>query len=151
MACGGALVWAGRQQGPRRLLAVWRALGDAHPLSGGEGRQQGRGQAAGWAPSPAAAAWSQQQLGGYCSLAALQPGAGAAPACAAQLASSAAGAARLARGPLHAWLQQRGMALNFARYQKRRGQGMPDRNLPQRNEEIKAQEVRLCTWRVGEC
>lgn len=145
------LAHAARRQGRQGLLA-WRAAAAeaqaAPQLLQGAG-QQGQGQGL---PRQAAAAAElpQQQWAG--TLRSLHTAAGPSSGIAAAAASNAASPAAVAAGLLTApqsssaallWVaqQRRGMALNFSRYQPRR-KPQEDRNLPEKNEEIRAKEVR---------
>lgn len=129
----GAVARVVRQQGQRRLLAWRGALAELQP-QGPEPQQQG---AAGAAAGAAAA--QQQQC---CGLRSLAP---SAPSCSVSFAAAAG---------VPAWqpsllLQSRGMALNFSRYQPRKKQ--EQRQLPERNLEIKAAQVRKqgAGWKSG--
>ena len=128
----GALARAARRQGQRGLLAWRAALAELQAPAQVRREQQAEGS---WL---AAAAGLQQQQQQACGLQAVASTTSSGIA-------AAAGAAGLApAGPLALpWLreQRRGMALNFARYQPRRKQQQEERNLPAKNEEIKAPEA----------
>lgn len=148
------LAHAARRQGRQGLLA-WRAAAAeaqaAPQLLQGAG-QQGQGQVLPWQGPADAEVPQQQWAGSRRSLhTAAGPSSGIAAAAAAT-AGSAASPAALAAGLFAAsqassaaslWLaqQRRGMALNFSRYQPRR-KPQEDRNLPEKNEQIRAKEVR---------
>jgi hypothetical protein len=130
MVCG-ALARAARQQGQRRLLAWRQALAEVQ--SAPEQQRQQQQQHGYWAPAG---------LGGStCSTAAWSAvGSGL-------LASAAAAGApgwQQQLGPQQLQ-QRRGMALNFVNFRPRRrdAPGLPNRRLPDRNEQIRAPEVGL--------
>lgn len=115
----GALARAARPQG-QRGAAAWRcALAELLPGLGPQREQQ---QAA--ALPAAAAALQQQHTCGWSSLAAATGGG---------LASSSWPGAQLE--------QRRGFALAFVNYRRRQKDQGPQRDLPERNEEIKAPEA----------
>ena len=120
MVCG-ALARAARQQGQRRLLAWRQAIAEVQAAP--EQQQQQHGY---WAPAG---------LGGStCSTAVWAP-----PAWAAGIA--AGWQQQLVQQ--HQLQQRRGMALNFVNFRPRRrdGPGPPNRQLPERNEQIRAPQV----------
>ncbi len=143
-----ALARAARRQGQRGLLA-WRAeLAEAPTVPQLQCGEQQQGQPLDVATGAGAA---QQQW--PCGARLMHSGAGpsrsivAAAAAAASSAplTAAAGAGLAAASvaaPLWARQQRRGMALNFARYQKKRAP-QEERTLPEKNEEIRAKEVRV--------
>lgn len=143
----GVLARAARRQGQRGLLSWRAALGEVQATPQlQQGGQQGHPSMP-WETAAGAAPGQPQRPCGTrfwhtdaAPRSGLPTAASVAPraAAAAGVMSDAAGAAPL-------WLRQqrRGMALNFARYQKRR-QPQEERTLPEKNEEIKAKEV---SWR----
>lgn len=143
----GALARVARRQGQRGLLAWRAAVAELQAAAQVPREQQAEPGCS------AAATWLQQQWQQQaCGLHALAgTSSSSSPA-----AVAGGGAAALApAGPLPLpWLRQqrRGMALNFARYQpRRRKQQQEERNLPEKNEEIKVPEAsrRCCLHAVA--
>ena len=143
----GVLARAARRQGQRGLLAWRAALGEV-PASPQlqQGEQQGHPSMPWETAAGAAPGQPQRPCGTRFWHTAAAPRSGLLPAAGGvPPAVAAAGAVSAAAGDAPLWLRQqrRGMALNFARYQKRR-QPQEERTLPEKNEEIKAKEV---SWR----
>lgn len=132
------LARAARQQGRRRLAALHQAAPDAQLL-----------------PQPQQGApWQAAQHAQYCVSLASCSSSGFSPS--ALFGRHSCGLAPAAAAALHPhshlhpqaaqpWrqLQLRGFALGSGQWRSRRKDVMPDRNLPQKNEQIRAPEVRL--------
>ena len=128
----GALARTARQQGQRRLLAWRQALAEVQAAP--EQRQQQQQQHGYWAPA---------RLGGSTCSTVAWPAVGSGLLASAAAAGVSGWQQQLGPQQPQQLQQRRGMALNFVNFRPRRrdAPGLPNRHLPDRNEQIRAPEV----------